>query len=465
MDIANNYVRRSFEQHYNSQYIPAANGLFLRSESECAMICSNPDSAAEAIDSHLQDAKNYGFQGVYFVLSPGLDPITLVLIAQHVTASAKRHGLKHLLGIKEMPGSELDAVIQTLGSLKKDIALTIERESADGLDIRLQGQSPYSSVSNFIVPTPAIWTASDGLKRTGLSKFRERFRQYLKTNTAQIKVVSGPTEITGSVDISPSIELEYFFLQDLYEIINTCDLERTEAIASSALKFRKSSDYAVCLHIHFFEAFQPILERLDARIDSLDFVITVTPNINVEQILFVSRTLPSVKIIAVENLGRDILPFLIVLKSGILDEYVACCKLHSKQSAHNSTQNGLAWRDNLYANLLRIDKFKKSIFESKADTIMWTHPENLRRIEEEFEGPNPEKIKLLLSTYPTGSTFIAGTMFWFRARELNQLLAPNLVEKDFLPEPIPVDGTWAHALERFFSLVVIANGYKIGEVP
>jgi lipopolysaccharide biosynthesis protein len=50
--------------------------------------------------------------------------------------------------------------------------------------------------------------------------------------------------------------------------------------------------------------------------------------------------------------------------------------------------------------------------------------------------------------------FVAGSMFWARPQALKDLNILPLDLNDFMPEPLPKDGTLSHALERFIGLSV-----------
>lgn len=51
-------------------------------------------------------------------------------------------------------------------------------------------------------------------------------------------------------------------------------------------------------------------------------------------------------------------------------------------------------------------------------------------------------------------SFIGGTMFYARVSLFDRLIKMNIQDADFEQEPISTDGTLAHALERFFGLIV-----------
>jgi lipopolysaccharide biosynthesis protein len=56
--------------------------------------------------------------------------------------------------------------------------------------------------------------------------------------------------------------------------------------------------------------------------------------------------------------------------------------------------------------------------------------------------------------------FPVGTMFWAKSEALKPLLDLNLQWEDYSEEPIPVDGSTLHALERLFGIVPRLTGYR-----
>jgi lipopolysaccharide biosynthesis protein len=56
--------------------------------------------------------------------------------------------------------------------------------------------------------------------------------------------------------------------------------------------------------------------------------------------------------------------------------------------------------------------------------------------------------------------FPAGAMFWVRSASLKPLMDLNLEWHDYPEEPVHVDGTILHALERLFGIIPGTTGYR-----
>ncbi len=65
-----------------------------------------------------------------------------------------------------------------------------------------------------------------------------------------------------------------------------------------------------------------------------------------------------------------------------------------------------------------------------------------------------------LEPLPPFFDFPIGTMFWARTSALGPLLALGLDWNDYPAEPVPVDGTILHAIERLLPFAARHAGYR-----
>jgi len=56
--------------------------------------------------------------------------------------------------------------------------------------------------------------------------------------------------------------------------------------------------------------------------------------------------------------------------------------------------------------------------------------------------------------------FPVGTMFWARTAALKPLADLNLQWEDYTEEPIPIDGSMLHAIERIFGILPGLCGFR-----
>lgn len=167
----------------------------------------------------------------------------------------------------------------------------------------------------------------------------------------------------------------------------------------------------------------------------------------------------------VPNRGRDIAPFIIEFGQNLLQhQFIA--HIHTKRSPHNS--NLTTWFKDLMGTLFGSDaeimqiwqllqKDGKFVYPAPNANILvgkdgWAENyETARRIAKKY-------FRVSLQNFPK-IEFPQGTMFWATSTALKKFLSLPLRYSDFPVEPIPPDGTLAHALER---LVLISANHLPG---
>ena len=233
--------------------------------------------------------------------------------------------------------------------------------------------------------------------------------------------------------------------------------------------WRKKHETAVVLHLFYPELFDEMTAYLKHLGEDYDLYVTI-PKGKLQFAEQVREHYPDARILVHPNLGRDILPFLNILKTILPLNYQLLLKLHSKKTLHRA--DGMSWRQDVFEKLLGstdLVKNVKAAFLADPNLGMLGplgHVINTHL----YMGHNKDKIQDLLlrtgfqSSLPESSSFVASTMFWCRPEIFQPLLTVNVTADDFEPEPLPEDGSIAHAMERFFGLLTTLQGYKLKEV-
>jgi lipopolysaccharide biosynthesis protein len=177
----------------------------------------------------------------------------------------------------------------------------------------------------------------------------------------------------------------------------------------------------------------------------------------------ICQDFPEAHIEVYENRGRDILPFVNILKLVSPLGYIAACKVHTKKSIYRT--DGDLLRHSLLTSLLGssvntsriIQMFKsndslglvcpREFLLAHNDHNMTFNHQVVRQVADAM------KLKFRYSYFP------AGSMFWFRPEALSVLC--RLTASNFPIESGLADGTPAHAVERLFAIAAEHAGFKV----
>jgi len=230
----------------------------------------------------------------------------------------------------------------------------------------------------------------------------------------------------------------------------------------------------VAIHLHLFypDMRDEFVTRLAAMPCAFDLFLSVPQDWKGKQALTVElrSSLPRVRQIfieAVPNRGRDIAPFIIQFGDR-LARYDIIAHFHSKKSPHCDQLAG--WCRDLLDLLIGPPhasggRLAQILNLLQADAKL-VYPEGQPRIIKDrtgWGGNYPLAKELLekhtdldIADFPVVE-FPEGSMFWARGEIMADLLHLPLRWQDFPPEPIPADGTLAHALERLLLLIPSAR--------
>ena len=233
-----------------------------------------------------------------------------------------------------------------------------------------------------------------------------------------------------------------------------------------AQKIRAEYTVGAIIHVHFVDVLDRLIGPL-AQISNLEREFVTYNDSRVESglNLLLKQSLDSkvdVKILHVENRGRDVLPFLCVLaylESNPDQKCDAYLKLHTKKSTHLES-GGDIWRDGLVRSLVPPNVDEVSQYVASNPNLGFVSPLRWTAGAEAW-GRNKKMVKAFMKRggYSTRTRllFPAGTMFWFNSNLIDLLRPLNIQPDDFEVERGQLDGTAAHAFERIIGRVSIAT--------
>ncbi len=245
---------------------------------------------------------------------------------------------------------------------------------------------------------------------------------------------------------------------------------RTKVITPQTMKQTVNTSLRIALHIHIYyiDLFTVILWRLNLNEVRPDLFITVPSNavfLQVKETLANTYQGKICEIIIVPNKGRDIGPMLTALDYTLLKSYDIIGHIHTKKSMHVSDKNiGIAWYDFLLENLLGGKSAMADIILgcfSSDSSLGIVFPDDPHIIGWDRNLPYAISLatRLGISSLPDQIWFPIGTMFWARVKALEPLFSLRLTWDDYPEEPIPIDGTLLHAIERLLPIVASHAGF------
>ena len=245
--------------------------------------------------------------------------------------------------------------------------------------------------------------------------------------------------------------------------------ERTKRVAGAP------SAAAIAVHIYYEDTWPDIAEVLKRLTIPFDLIVTTVPG-RERLIEAIRRDFPHGDIEVMENRGRDVRPFLVLLERGRLDRYRYVCKVHGKKSSDGGRMSymGSLWRRRLLFDLLAAPGLADSIAErfDRDPSIGMIGPRAFRLPNETYSEElswsvnRPTVLELAARMGVPAERFrldfFGGTMFWVRPEALRPLRALRLAET-FGEEKALLDGGLEHATERLFATSVVAAGYRLAD--
>lgn len=225
-----------------------------------------------------------------------------------------------------------------------------------------------------------------------------------------------------------------------------------------------TSKIAVMVHLFYVDLIDEIKENIEIIPFDFDLFITVPDESFLPVVINkFSGQCNRLNVAVVKNKGRDVFPFVQLMKHFDFTPYRMALKLHTKKSKYSDLGN--KWRGTILKNLLPsatfISKLYKGFIENNigiaADFSDYLSNDN-------YWGANKIRHDYYcdLLDIPRENRhlfFIGGTMFWFNPNALYPIV--NLMtEDDFEEELNQQDGTLAHVFERLTCKSVAHAGMR-----
>jgi len=231
---------------------------------------------------------------------------------------------------------------------------------------------------------------------------------------------------------------------------------------------------AIHLHVHYIDVYRKYIKIMSSYTFPFRLFITTSVESYREDIKQIADeqhiNISDDDIIVCKNKGRDVLPWLKLYHK--ISEYEIVGHFHTKKTAWSEEWIGESWQNEIFDSLV-----------SPAEEIINYLAQNpqigivladipfcyMNKIESDNWGSNRlscdqlwsrmnlrkkidfNKLKTPIMPY--------GNMFWYRTTSLKPLFELGLNDSDFPEEPIPVDGTTAHAIERLPVYIAWAENY------
>lgn len=236
---------------------------------------------------------------------------------------------------------------------------------------------------------------------------------------------------------------------------------------------------AVIAHINYPELLEECFSYLCRVPAKIDLYIT-TKSLEIKEKLeekFYSQSRLNAEVRMIGDRGREIRGMLIEC-ADVFRRYEYVGYVHDKRTVRNErdVKIGEIYRSLLWENTLKSGAYINNVlalFEKNEHIGLLAPPEPyhwkyFRNLGQEWTQNYSitrelaDRLKLQCILKGNCPPFILGTTFWCRSKALTPLIEFGFSEDDFEGEPMALDGTINHAIERIFQYVAQSQGYASG---
>jgi len=226
---------------------------------------------------------------------------------------------------------------------------------------------------------------------------------------------------------------------------------------------------ALHIHIHYTDELPQLIKRLkQTKLKPHLYISTTSKRSEQKIITLMSRSGIEVKEINIyPNRGRDIGPFLSGFLPQIKDSYEIIGHIHLKKSLHSGSHAVRDWNHFLFENMiggkhLMLDRIVERMLQDQSIGIIYPDDPNIYDWGDNYSlaCDLAKKMGFSIQNERRKFNFPAGSFFWMRPAAFKPLLDLNLQWDDYPEEPLHVDGTMLHALERLFGIIPEHTGFR-----
>ena len=201
------------------------------------------------------------------------------------------------------------------------------------------------------------------------------------------------------------------------------------------LRRGRSGRVLVIAHVFYPEIWPELAIRIERIPAPYDVIVTLVEGHSAGLVDAIVAQFPNVVIETLPNRGRDLWPLVHVAELGLIGDYDAVLKLHTKKSVHRL--DGDAWRERLLDSLCPTPEGIALILDLlRRDPEVGMVAPAGAVLGREFWGGNGPLIDALaarsgIPVDPAAVWFPGGSMFWSRPGPLNRLRKASLTTDDF----------------------------------
>ena len=266
---------------------------------------------------------------------------------------------------------------------------------------------------------------------------------------------------------------------NLHDIINRLNLYYIVDESSETTGYQGKT--AVFSYLFYSDLFEYSISKLNNTPDSMDvFIATDTheKKHTIQKLIKGTNLEKHCKLILHGGKGRDLSALLVTFHDYIL-QYDLICFIHDKKSSQMAYATvGQVFNINSWENTLNSKEYILGVLElfEQHPLLGFLCPPMLIHNTYFHTGIDAwticqkkilslaDKIGIYAKLDFNKNPVALGSVFWCRTKALKRLFEFGFQYSDFPDEPMPVDGTISHAIERIFPYVAQFEGYYSGYI-